>query len=604
MLDGVTPFPAEFAARYRERGYWQDRPLFDGFRDCLRKHAERVALIDMGGPVTYRQLHERSARLARALLDLGFGPLDRVIVQLPNTAVFAYLYFALQRIGAIPVLALPVHRKREISQFAEISGARALAVPAASRGFDYTAMAREIMDGQPALELCLVQGGPVQEGSCGDRFVRIEDLLGREPQAGQDALDRIRIDPADPALFLLSGGTTGIPKLIPRSHNDYLYNSRIAASVCEIGAGDVLLDVLPIEHNLPLGCPGMQGFLLSGGTVVLGTSTRPRDVFELIQRHRVTHVHLVPALLIRWIDDPAIAGYDLSSLRVIQSGGQRLQPEVRARAERALPGCFIQENFGMAEGLIMFVRSADPDEVRRVTCGRPASPDDEVFLVDEDGNVVPDGEPGELIVRGPYTLRGYFRAPEHNARAFTPEGFYRSGDLLRKLPSGNYVVEGRVKDLINRGGEKISAEEVENLILAHPAVLNVACVPYPDPVLGERMCACVVLRPGRQLGFDELAAFLLDFGIAKFKLPERLEFFDSLPLSGFGKVSKKDLAARLAKPPASQRAAGSDWAVFVPPDPPQGRGACDERRGKELPQGRPGGERENSAPEASEGPRK
>ena len=162
--------------------------------------------------------------------------------------------------------------------------------------------------------------------------------------------------PADPALFLLSGGTTGIPKLIPRTHNDYLYNSKIAAAVCEIGEGDVLLDVLPIEHNLPLGCPGMQGFLLSGGTVVLGTSTGPGDVFGLIHRHRVTHIHLVPALLIRWIDDPAITEYDLSSLRVIQSGGQRLQPEVRLRAERALPGCFIQENFGMAEGLIMFVR--------------------------------------------------------------------------------------------------------------------------------------------------------------------------------------------------------------------------------------------------------
>ena len=308
----------------------------------------------------------------------------------------------------------------------------------------------------------------------------------------------------------------------------------------------MLLDVLPIEHNLPLGCPGMQGFLLSGGTVVLGTSTRSRDVFELIQRHRVTHIHLVPALLIRWIDDPAIAEYDLSCLRVIQSGGQRLQPEVRLRAEHALPGCFIQENFGMAEGLIMFVRSTDPPDVRRETCGRPASPDDEVYLVDEDGNVVPDGEPGELIVRGPYTLRGYFRSPEHNARAFTADGFYRSGDLLRKMPSGNYVVEGRVKDLINRGGEKISAEEVENLILAHPAVLNVACVPYPDPVLGERMCACLVLRDGRSLSLEELVTFLLGFEIAKFKLPERVAFFDILPLSGFGKVSKSELAARLA----------------------------------------------------------
>jgi 2,3-dihydroxybenzoate-AMP ligase len=588
MLDGVTPIPAEFAARYRERGYWEDRPLFDGFSAALAKYADQVALTDDEGPVTYRQLEERAARLARVLLDLGFAPLDRIIVQLPNTAVFAYLYFALQRIGAVPVLALPGHRKREITQFAEISGARALAIPAAARDFDFTVMAADIMAAHPALNLCLVQqgsqGGPGGPGGPGERqqgsqggpgglvppkgglggwvppgaggvwggsfppgkHFLIEELLEREPRTSQQALSQISIDPSDPALFLLSGGTTGIPKLIPRSHNDYLYNSKIAAAACEIGVGDVLLNVLPIEHNLPLGCPGMQGFLLSGGTVVLGTSTRPRDVFELIQRHRVTHIHLVPALLIRWIDDPSITEYDLSSLRVIQSGGQRLQPEVRLRAERALPGCFIQENFGMAEGLIMFVRSSDPPDVRRETCGRPASPDDEVLLVDLDGQVVPDGEPGELIVRGPYTLRGYFRSPEHNAKAFTPDGFYRSGDLLRKMPSGHYIVEGRVKDLINRGGEKISAEEVENLILAHPAVLNVACVPYPDPVLGERMCACLVLRPGHSLTLDELVTFLLEFEIAKFKLPERCEFFGTLPLSGFGKVSKKDLAALLA----------------------------------------------------------
>ena len=533
MLDGVTPFPPEFAARYRERGYWTDQSLFEAFRDCFREHADRVALIDGEGPVTYGELKQRSEYLARALLDLGFGPRDRIVVQLPNTAYFAYLYFALQRIGAIPVLALPGHRKREITQFAEITGAKALAVPAGDR-FDYLGMARDIMAEHPAVQHCLTTGGT--------GGTRLEDLLATEPAA---TLGDIEVDPEDPALFLLSGGTTGIPKLIPRSHNDYAYNSRLAASVCELDVGDVLLDVLPIGHNLPLGCPGMQGFLLSGGTVVLGTSTRPRDVFELIQRHRVTHIHLVPALLIRWIDDPSIGEYDLSSLRVIQSGGQRLQPEVRLRAEQALPGCFIQENFGMAEGLIMFVRSDDAVEVRRETCGRPASPDDEVFLVDEDGEVVPDGAPGELIVRGPYTLRGYFRSPEHNARAFTPDGFYKSGDLLRKLPSGNYVVEGRVKDLINRGGEKISAEEVENLILAHPAVLDVACVPYPDPVLGERMCACVVPRQGSSLTLDELVQFLLGFEIAKFKLPERLEFFGSLPLSGFGKVSKKELAARL-----------------------------------------------------------
>ncbi len=547
MLEGVTPFPATDAQRFVEKGYWEERPLIDGFREVFSRNAERVALVDDHEQVTYRELDERSSLLARHLLDLGFQPLDRIVVQLPNTVMFAYLYFAMQKIGAIPILALPVHRRREVSQFVEIAGARACAVPAFARGFDFRQMVRELMGAHESLELCLVQGVDPDEGA--DGFISLESLLVGEPRTPESALDEVVIDPYDPAVFLLSGGTTGIPKLIPRSHNDYLYNSKLAGSVTDIRDGDVLLLVLPIEHNLPLACPGMQGFLLKGATAVLSTSTRPEDVFRLVETHRATHIHVVPALLIRWINDPAVAAYDLSSIRVIQSGGQRLQPETRHKAESLLPNLFIQENFGMAEGLIMFVRSDDPEVVRRETCGRPICPDDEVLLVDEDGAVVPEGEVGELLVRGPCTLRGYFRAPEYNQRAFTPDGFYRSGDLLRLHPSGNYVVEGRRKDLINRGGEKISAEEVENLILAHPSVLNVACVPWPDELLGERMCACAVLKPGARLSLEELVSFLTDFEIAKFKLPERLEIMASLPLSGFGKVSKKDLAASLARRP-------------------------------------------------------
>ena len=199
----------------------------------------------------------------------------------------------------------------------------------------------------------------------------------------------------------------------------------------------------------------------------------------------------------------------------------------------------------MAEGLLMFVRLDDPDEVRFETVGRPVCEDDEIKIVDDERNPVPDGEVGELLVRGPYTLRGYYGVPEYNARTFTPDGFYCSGDLMRRHPSGNYIVEGRKKDLINRGGEKISAEEIENLILSHPAVRNVACVPLPDPVLGERMCACVIPRAGSALTLEELAAYLQGLGIAKFKLPERLELMEEFPLSAFGKVSKKTLVERL-----------------------------------------------------------
>jgi 2,3-dihydroxybenzoate-AMP ligase len=217
------------------------------------------------------------------------------------------------------------------------------------------------------------------------------------------------------------------------------------------------------------------------------------------------------------------------------------------RTHRLIPSAFVQENFGMSEGMLFFVRLDDPHEVKLETCGRPISPDDEVKLADDEGREVPEGEVGELTCRGPYTLRGYFGVPEYNARQFTPDGFYRSGDLMRKLPSGNYVVEGRKKDLINRGGEKISAEEIENLILMHPAVQNVACVPVSDPELGEKMCACLILRPERSLDLPALIAFLKEKEIAKFKLPERLLLCDDFPLSAFGKVSKKTLAEMAEK---------------------------------------------------------
>jgi len=232
---------------------------------------------------------------------------------------------------------------------------------------------------------------------------------------------------------------------------------------------------------------------------------------------------------------------------VIQSGGQRMQPEVRLKTRSLIPGAFVQENFGMSEGMIFFVRREDPEAVKLETCGRPISPDDEVRLVDDEGREVPDGEVGELTCRGPYTLRGYYGVPEYNAKQFTPDGFYCSGDLMRKHPSGNYVVEGRKKDLINRGGEKISAEEVENLILMHPAVQNAACVPVPDPDLGEKMCACVILRPGAALTLQELVKFLREKEIAKFKLPERLETFKDFPVSTFGKVSKKALTEMVTR---------------------------------------------------------
>ena len=549
MLDGVVPFPPEFARRYREEGYWRDLSLAGEFAPVFSRHAKRVAVIDRDAHITYAEIDRVSDRLALNLLDSGLASLDRVVVQLPNVIEFVYLYFALQKIGCIPIAALATHRFLEVSQFAKLSGAAACVTPDRHGDFDFTEMVRRVRKETPSVRLGIVLG----EAPAG--FLSLADLISREPKKRPEDLRALKTDPTDPAIFQLSGGTTGVPKLIPRTHNDYAYNSRIAAKVCGVTGDSVLLLALPIGHNLPLACPGLQGTMLQGGKVVLSASTKPEDLFGLIERHRVTHLKVVPALLIRLTNDPAIGKYDLSSLRVIQSGGQRMQPEVRARTKGLIPSVTVQENFGMSEGMLFFVRLDDPEDVRMDTCGRPLSPDDEVRLVDEEGREVARGEVGELTCRGPYTLRGYYGVPEYNARQFTPEGFYRSGDLMRLHPSGNYVVEGRKKDLINRGGEKISAEEIENLILGHPAVQNIACVPMPDPHLGEKMCACVIPKKGRSLSLKELVEFLKDREIAKFKLPERLEILSDFPVSAFGKVSKKALVEMVAAKLEREKAA-------------------------------------------------
>ena len=534
MLEGVVPFPPQLARRYREKGYWRDQSLAREFDVVFKKFSSRVALIDADRQYSYGEIDQLTDNLALNLLELGLTPLDRVVPTLPNCAEFVLLYFALQKIGCIPIAALATHRYAEVSQFVQLSGATTCVYPERQSDFEFEPMIRRVQKENASLRFCV-------------SLSTLKKLIEKKANLPQSELQKIRIDPADPCIFQLSGGTTGIPKLIPRTHNDYAYNSKTAAPVCGVTQDSVLLLALPVAHNLPLACPGIQGYFFQGGKVVLSPTTRPEQVFFLIQEYKATHLKVVPALLIRLINDPSIGRFDLSSIKLIQSGGQRMQPEVRLKTQQLIPSCFVQENFGMSEGMLFFVRLDDPQEVKLETCGRPICPDDEVRLVDGEGREVAPGEVGELTCRGPYTLHGYYGAPEYNAKQFTRDGYYCSGDLMRRHPSGNYVVEGRKKDLINRGGEKISAEEIENLILSHPAVQNAACVPVPDPNLGEKMCACVILKSGFEISMDDLTDFLKTKQIAKFKFPERIEIMSDFPVSAFGKVSKKALVELVTK---------------------------------------------------------
>ncbi len=541
MLEGFTPFPREFADRYRAKGYWLDQPLGAYFRDRFVEYGDRLAVVAGAERITYAELDARVERLARHLLDLGIAPLERIVLQLPNVPEFLYMYFAVQRVGAIALLALPAHRRHEIGHYAKFIDAVGCAVPDRAGEFSHVDMARDIRAETPGMRHIFVAGDAVPEGCHA-----IRALLSRPPASSAAALEAIEIDADEPAVFQLSGGTTGVPKIIPRTHNDYVLNAIGCAGANHMDGDTRLLVCLPIAHNFPLASPGIQGVFVHGGTGILAPSPRPSDILPLIEAERISHLELVPAALIRLLHDDAFADFDTSSVRIVNTGGQRLQPEIAALAEEKFANGTVQEVFGMAEGLVMLNDIDDPPAVRFEVAGPPWCADDEIKLIDDDGREVADGETGELACRGPYTLRGYYKLPDHNARVFTADGFFLTGDLMRRHAEGRYVVAGRKKDLINRGGEKISAEEVESMLLGHPAIRDIACVPMPDPVLGERSCAYVIAAPGATPTLESLGAFLLDQGLAKFKLPERLEIVERFPLSPFGKVSKKDLTERIA----------------------------------------------------------
>ncbi len=538
MLDEVTGWPEEFATRYRERGYWQGRTLGSLLKDRALARPAHTAVVDGDRRWTYRELDEWADRLAAGLHGLGIASGDRVLVHLPNVAEFVALSFALFRLGAIPVFALPAHRETEIVHLARVSEAVAYVIPDTHIGFDHRPLARIVRERTPTLRHVLVVGTETSAAdAAGGEFTALSSVEA-EPQPLPAP------HPSDVALLLLSGGTTGVPKLIPRTHDDYVYNITASAEVTGLDATTRYLAALPVAHNFPLACPGVLGTLHAGGMVVLSPTPSPDDAFRLIERERVTVTALVPPLALLWLEAAEWAKTDLSSLRLLQVGGSRLKPDTAERIGPVL-GCRLQQVFGMAEGLLNFTRLDDPDDLVLHTQGRPLAADDELRIVDADDHEVAPGELGELQVRGPYTVRGYYGAADHNRTAFTPDGYYRSGDLVRRLPSGDLVVEGRIKDVINRGGDKIPVEEVENHLLGHPAVHDVAIVGIPDATLGERSCACVIAR-GTPPSRAELNAHLSRLGLAAFKLPDRVEVLESFPRTGLGKVNKRALADRIA----------------------------------------------------------
>jgi len=524
-------WPEEFAQRYRERGYWRGE-TFPGFlRERAQQFPDRVAVTGGDGTSwTYGELFARAEVNAAGFLALGLKRGDRVVVQLGNIPEFLSVVCGLFVAGLIPVYALPAHRLTEIVHFAQKSEAAAYVIAERYDNFDYRALAREVVAAVPAVKHVVVVGN-AEEFIPLDSFEADRSLLPADPS------------PSSVAFLQISGGSTGLSKLIPRTHDDYIYSFRASAEICGLDENSVYMAALPVAHNFPMSSPGVFGALYAGSRVVMCPSPSPETAFALIEREKVTITGLVPPLALLWMQAAPKTSHDLSSLQVLQVGGAKFRPEAARRVRDTL-GCKLQQVFGMAEGLVNYTRLDDPYEIIVETQGRPISSDDEVLIVDDQGNPVPEGEPGNLLARGPYTIRAYHNDPGANARSFTEDGFYRTGDVVKRTPEGYLIVQGRATDHINRAGEKISAEEIEDHLLAHPNVFDAAVVSLPDPFLGEKSCAFVIPQ-GEQPKASELKAFMRARKVADFKVPDQIVFVSEFQTTAVGKISRKELRAKL-----------------------------------------------------------
>lgn len=545
-LPGFTPWPQDQADRFRHERCWTGETFGNLLTGRAESTPDAIAVVDANHRWTYAELDRRARSLATGFRRLGIEPRDRVLVQLPNRAEFVEVIFALFHLGALPVFCLPAHREAELIPIGTASGAVAMITCDRHQLFDYAALADKVRGEVASLRhILLLTDNPDHEFADG-----AADLADFRDEPG----DLPEVDAAEVAFLQLSGGSTGIPKLIPRTHDDYLYSVRRSAEITELGPDSVYLATLPVAHNFPMSSPGILGVLYAGGTVAMTPDPTPSTAFAAVERFGVTITGLVPPLARLWVERAEKGGElpDLSTLRVLQVGGARCPDELAKRVGPAL-GATLQQVFGMAEGLVCYTRLDDPLDVVVGTQGRPMSEYDRIKIVDDTDAEVAPGTDGNLMTQGPYTIRGYYDNPEANARSFTADGWYRTGDIVALRPDGNLVVKGRAGDWVNRGGEKVSAEELEEHLLEHPGIRDAVIVGTPDPVLGQRICAFVQPSdPETPPTLTTVRAFVRGRGIAAWKMPDAVVTVAEFPETGVGKTSRRDLRRLLAESHGAQ----------------------------------------------------
>ncbi len=546
ILRGATPYREEDAALYQSRGWWRGLTLSDYLDRAAEACPDKVGFIDREQRLTYDQAREQSLRLAVAFAWSGIKPRDRVMIQLPNWSEFVPVYFALQRIGAIPVMLIDRYREHEIVKLAELSGATAWVVPTQYRKTDYLPIIFEVMREVPAIKNVFTTRGEVSARDISSLAGLLEET---EPaQSDLDRLAEMRPDPTQVAHMGPTGGTTGTPKIVPRTHDSLSCGTECCSAAWTQGPDDITMIVGSIGHDLSFS-KGLLGSVITMGTTVLLDTTEPEVICQTIENEGVTAVVWVPTLAQRLLQYDGLAAHDLSSLKKMHSGGAAALPSLIHELDDRL-GVKFFNGYGATEGMSTVTGPLDDLDTISSTVGRPSCPGDTYKVVDFDGNALPPGESGELLVKGPGVFTGYYLNEQENDAVFDADGFFKTGDVARISEDGYVTITGRIKEMINRGGESISATVIEKLIDRHPDVVAVAVVAMPDPDLGERACAYVQPKSDCVLTFETVISFLREEKASVLELPERVEFVDSMPVTAAQKHDKKalkaDIAAKLA----------------------------------------------------------
>lgn len=536
LFEGFTQYKDDDADTYNREGWWPGLTFGDILDRAAERYPDKAAFIDTTHRLTYAQTRDLANKAAIALIDMGLSPTDRVLLQLPNWNEFAVVFFGIQKAGAIDTLLIDRYRPYEIGHLSRLSEATTWIVAEKYQKIDYLPIIDEVLVENPLIKTVILV-----RGSADSPYLSLEKLIDGVQLTAEnlDRLSQRRPDPMQVAHMGPTGGTTGLPKIVPRTHNDLICGSEYCARAWDMSEKDISLIAGPIGHDLSFS-KGFLGSVLTGGTTVFLDSVDLDDICRTIEKEKVTTVVWVPTLARRLVSFERLADYDLSSLQRMHCGGGVSQPDL-IRDVRDKLGCRYHNGYGATEGMTTLTRADDSLETILNTVGKPTCPHDTYKVVDFNGRQLPAGSSGELLIKGPGVFTGYYKNPEENEKAFTADGFFKTGDAAKIDEEGYVTLTGRIKEMINRGGESISAVEIERLISDHPDVQFVAVVPMPDKDLGERACAYVQALPGVSLDFEAIIAFLKSRHVSVLLLPERIEFVEEIPLTKAGKMDKQAL---------------------------------------------------------------